>query len=137
MTAAVRFEQHGERYIVRFAYDPSLVALVKTVPSYARSWRPTGKVWLVDRFYAEQLARDMAALGYLVTGLEPEERHSDDRANWARALFRRVGPARAGPAFRALSRVLHPDNAATGDTQLQRELNAAHAEISTTRKEPA
>jgi hypothetical protein len=137
VSAAVRFERHGDQYVLRFAYDPNLVALVKTVPAYARSWRPTGKVGLVDRFYAEQLARDMAALGYLVTGLEPQKRESDDSANWARALFCRVGPARARPVFRALSRALHPDNAATGVAQLQLELNAAHAEISTNRKESA
>ena len=138
MSGAVRFERHGDQYVLRLAYDPSLVALVKTVPAYARSWRPTGKVWLVDRFYGEQLACDMAALGYIVTGLElPRCRCDDDTAAWARALFRRVGPARAGPVFRTLSRVLHPDNAATGVAQLQLELNAAHAEISTNRKESA
>jgi hypothetical protein len=138
MTAAVRFERHGDQYVLRFAYDPNLVALVKTVPAYARLWRPTGKVWYVDRFYAEQLARDMAALGYIVTGLEPPRcRCDDDPAAWARALLRRVGPARAGPVFRTLSRVLHPDNAATGDAQLQLELNAAHAEISIRRKDSA
>ena len=137
MSGAVRFERHDDQYVLRFAYDPSLVALVKTVPAYARSWRPTGKVWLVDRFYAEQLARDMAALGYLVTGLESQKHESDDTADWARILLRRVGPTRVEPVFRSLTRVLHPDNAKTGDTQLQRELNAARAELTTNERNSA
>ena len=124
---AVRFERYGGQYIVRFAYDPTIVALIKTVPSYARSWRPTGKVWLVDAMYAEQLAADMSRLGYIVTGIEHDQH--GDVTDWARILFQRVGPTRTGPVFRSLSKVLHPDNAATGDAQLQRELNAAIAEL--------
>ena len=75
----------------------------------------------------------MAALGFLITGIESA---GGDLSDWARILFRRVGPARAGPVFRSLSRGLHPD-VATGDAQLQRELNAAHAELVTERKESA
>ena len=36
MTTAVSFRRLGNRYVPRFAYDPDLVAVAKTVPSYAR-----------------------------------------------------------------------------------------------------
>ena len=72
----------------------------------------------------------MATLGYLVSGLESANHAGGDTAGWARTLFRRVGPARAEPVFRSLTRILHPDNPTTVDTQLQRELNAARAELS-------
>ena len=37
MTAAVHFDRQGDRYAVRFGYDPTLVALSKSVPSACRS----------------------------------------------------------------------------------------------------
>lgn len=127
MTTAVRFERtSGGQYALTFTYDATLIAIVKTVPSCARTWDPTRKLWFVAGGYAEQVAHDMAALGYLIVGLQPV---GGDQTEWARALFARVGHARAGPVFRSLSRILHPDNGATGDAQLQRELNAAHAEL--------
>jgi len=59
MTTAVRFERGGDRYALRFTYDPTIVAMVKTLPPYAGSWIPTAKVWLVIDAYAEQLAEMM------------------------------------------------------------------------------
>jgi hypothetical protein len=138
----VMFTPSPDGHIVRFAYDPTIVATIKqTVPSYARAWRPATRTWLIDSGWASVLADTLRVLGHTVTGLDDPRR--DDRrcdcggdAGWARALFRRVGPTRAGLVFRALSRILHPDTD-TGDTQLQRELNAAHAELLTDRKESA
>lgn len=130
---AVRFESYGEQYLLRFAYDPTLVSIVKTVPSYARSWQPTSKVWIVDRFYAEQLAADIARMGHTVIGLDaeqippPKNTTNGDSGDWARAVFRRVGPGKTDVVYRALSRVLHPD--VGGDTELMQELNDARREI--------
>lgn len=117
------------------AYDPEVVDLIKTVPSFARSWNPDTREWFISPTYAKGLAVDLVASGHRVVGpsgrrvagLEPDVGVG---ADWARLLLHRVGPTRAKAVFRSLSRVLHPDNAATGDTQLQRELNAAHAEMS-------
>jgi hypothetical protein len=139
---AVMFTAVRDGHVVQFAYDPAVVATIKqTVPSYARAWRPATKTWLIDPFWAPVLADTLRCYGHTITGLD--DRRRDDRqcdcggdADWARTLFRRVGPIRRGPVFRALSRILHPDTA-TGDTQLQRELNTAHAELSTHRKESA
>ena len=91
MTAAVRFDRFGDQYVIRFSFDPTIVALIKTIPVYARSWNPDMKVWRISDVYVEQLAADMSRLGYLITGLEPTDR---DDADWARILFRRVGPNR-------------------------------------------
>jgi hypothetical protein len=52
---AVRFERRGDRYALRFTYDPTIVALIKTIPAYTRSWNPTAKIWLVIDAYAEPL----------------------------------------------------------------------------------
>ena len=49
--------------------------------------------------------------------------------SWAHALFRQVGLDRREPVFRALTRVLHPDNQSTGDNTLQRQLNDAYGEL--------
>jgi hypothetical protein len=127
MTTAVRFDRRGSQYAVMFAYDPNLVALVKTVPVSARSWKPESKVWLVDGSHVAQLARSMRELGYLVTGLV--EPRPAPRTDWAQLLFQRVGHQRAEPVFRALTKVLHPDTD-TGDTALQRELNNARDDLS-------
>jgi hypothetical protein len=131
----------GGWHTVRFAYDPGVVAVIKqTVPGYARSWKPQSHTWRVDPSWVPVLADMLRVLGHSVTGLDG--RRHDDRArdrgdaDWARALFRRVGPQRHATVYRALSRILHPDTD-TGDTALQRELNAAHAELSTNRKESA
>jgi hypothetical protein len=134
---AVLFTPASDGHTVRFAYDPAVVAAIKqTVPGYARSWHPHSHTWLVDPFWAPVLADTLQALGHTVTGLQPAQRQAHGDADWARALFKRVGPQRYGPVYRALSRILHPDTA-TGDTRLQRELNTAHAELSTDRKESA
>jgi hypothetical protein len=139
---AVRFERDGDRYVISFAYDPMLIEhLKKTVPAYARSWRQSEKLWIVDSPFAEQLARDIAAHGHTVIGMtsdRPRHKPDDaDNADWARALLHRVGPTRAGPVFRSLSKILHPDNNMTGDAQLQLELNAAHGELLSDRKASA
>ena len=128
MATAVRFEQHGDGYVLRFAYDATLVSLVKTVPGYARSWQPESKVWIVDAIYARELAASMRELGYAVTGLNEPKAEPPPAADWARVLFRRVGKQRTEPVFRALTRILHPDNP-SGDTALQRELNTARDEL--------
>lgn len=127
---AVRFQFDGDTYTVHFRYDPRLVDLVKTVPSYARSWDATTKQWRVAAGYAEPLALAMRERGYIVTGLEPPRRVHDQAVDpsWAQILFQRVGHDRVDPVFRALTKVLHPDNPDTGDADMQRELIAARDE---------
>ena len=56
--------------MLRFAYNADLVAMVKTVPSYAPVLGPGHQEWTVDAYYARRIAEEMAALGCLITGLE-------------------------------------------------------------------
>jgi hypothetical protein len=131
----VRFERHGDQYTVAFRYDANLVDLVKTIPAYARSWNSVTREWVVDSSYAVWLAGAMRQFGHNVTGIiEPPrapraQQHRDNTTNWARLLFVAVGRDRAEPVFRALTRILHPDNPATGDAQLQLDLNNARDEL--------
>jgi hypothetical protein len=127
MTAVV-FEHHGAAYTVRFPYNADVVELIKTVvPSYARTWHPAVKTWAVDATYAHQLAATLRRLGHTVVGIDEPSRDVSCQG-WAQHLFRAVGPSRSTAVYRALSRCLHPDTP-TGDTTLQRELNAAFAEL--------
>ena len=107
-------------------------------------WRPATRSWWIFVYYAGYLASELDAHGHTVIGLNPTHwrrhgsQHNGAQHNgsagddWAKALFARVGPERADAVFKALTRVLHPDNVATGDTELQRELNDARAEMEKT-----
>ena len=71
---------------------------------------------------AEKWLRDyvvsvMRQRGHTVTGIKTPraQPRGDGAPNWARSLFAAVGRDRAEPVFRALTRILHPDNRATGD----------------------
>lgn len=154
MKTMVRFEldSFGRDYAVWFRYDPDLIELIKlAVPSGHRSWDSSKKRWSVSVKYAEQLADDMRELGYTVIGIEapgmrrskaswepppwesssskPPPQPPPPKPDWAKLLFTRVGDHRVDPVFRALTRVLHPDNAETGDKELQQELNKARNEL--------
>lgn len=109
---------------VRFRYDPQAVQIVKSVPVHR--WDPQAKEWTVETSWVELLAKRFYDKGYLV---------SVDGELWAPpdpkliappllALFD-VLPARLrAPAYRALSKVLHPD--AGGDVELMKQLNQAN-----------
>jgi hypothetical protein len=136
--STILFTRHGTTYTVRFRYDAAVIELLKAaVPGYARSWDPAAKEWTVRAGHAEQLAKALRATGHQVVGIDPPrtdpppraDGRIPDTAQWARILFRRIGPNRRDPVFRALTRVLHPDNPATGDTTLQRELNSAREQL--------
>ncbi len=136
---AVRFERRATMYAVTFTYDPMVVEMLKlTVPSYSRTWSKPRREWLIETMYGKPLADALGRLGCTVIGLDdpPAQRqHGTDPAEWARAVFRRVGPSRASATYKLLSRVCHPDHG--GDHQLQLELNAAYAELPTTGRKTA
>lgn len=129
MMAAVRFTRVADGYRVEFRYDPTVVAVLKTVPARARVWDKALKRWTVFDPYGEMLAGDLARLGYVITGVQRVTHADSDPAEWARTLFHRVGEHRADAVFRALTRVLHPDNPDTGSTELQRELITAREQL--------
>jgi hypothetical protein len=134
VTAVIINPTGDGRHSVRFKYDPTVVATIKhTVPGYARAWSAHTRCWFIDPDWSHVLAAELRRHGHTVTGVDeppPRQVHHND-ANWAHALFRRCGSARTEPVFKALTRVLHPDVAITGDTTLMRELIDARNELST------
>jgi hypothetical protein len=111
---------------VRFTYDPDAVDVVKRLPSFSRQWDPQAKMWKVDASFIHDVTQGLQQLGYTIIGLEGVARPGASQSgNWAEVLFNRVGPDRADAVFRSLTRILHPDNPATGDGILQQELNKA------------
>ena len=104
MTAEVNFHPDGLWYVVRFNYDADLVRVIKRLPAFARRWQPESKSWRVDGYYARRIAYEMAALGYFVTGLEPEPESRKQQRNGdmycssrcrQRAYYRRTRGGRA------------------------------------------
>ncbi len=130
MSAAVRFHRVGAEYVVSFKYDETIIAVIKSLPVGTRRWDKPARVWRIDANYGRSLAASLRELDYVVVGLTaPTHRAEISDADWARVLFRRVGGMRSERVFRALCKVLHPDNIATGDTELMKELLAARAEL--------
>lgn len=124
----VLFTPAGARYVVQFAYSPVVVEIMKAVvPPAARSWSQEARKWTVDVDWVGPLGAALRAAGCIVIGLG-EQAHCASAA-WALSLFHAVGPHRTPAVHRALSKVLHPDNAETGCPVLQRELNAARAAV--------
>jgi hypothetical protein len=55
----------------------------------------------------------------------PRKPKPPTQKTWAMTLFENVGKERIPDIHRALTKVLHPDNQATGDHFLQQQLNDA------------
>lgn len=128
--ATVMFDRQGSQYEVRFAYDPTLVDLVKCLPYQDRKWNAGTKSWVLTVPGARKFAARLTDMGHTVVGIDPSASTTPTpQSDWARTLFARVGPTRHDAVFRALTRVLHPDVPATGDVVLQRELIAAREAI--------
>lgn len=132
---AIMFTPSSFGYTVKFTYNRDAVELLKiAVPSWARSWQPDRRAWEIEASFGPSLAAAMQRLGHTVVGIEPEPQprttntDSGSGDQWARILLRAVGPSRHEPVFRALTRVLHPDNA-VGDTRLMQQLNEARAAL--------
>ena len=121
---AVMFEHRDQVYAVTLLpYDPLAVEAIKAVvPSFARRWSPLQREWLIDAVYEQRLAAALRRLDCTIVGLDGQRYHGANSAEWAREVFRRVGPERAPLAYKALSRICHPDTS-TGDHRLMQELN--------------
>ena len=115
-------------YAVRFTYDPDAVDAIKMLPGFARRWEPAQKYWKVDASFVNEAANQLKRLGYSIRGVE-SAKPGTKQQNWAELLFKRVGPDRTDSVYRALSRILHPDNATTGDKAMQQELNDAKSKL--------
>lgn len=121
----VKFKRRkDEHYGMTFSYDPAVVDAIKfVVPGGGRSWNPEIKEWRISDFYIDDLIWYLKKHDHQVTMANLDAPAGG--GNWAQVLLERVGPDRAQVVFRALSKVLHPDNPRTGDETLQKELVTA------------
>jgi hypothetical protein len=123
VTCRVRVE--AELAYVFAPYE--LRELIKTFPG--RRWHPDLKCWSVPAYQVDALADVLRAGGQPVyftaggNGQRPSATPSTPTRTWAEHLFAAVGPSRTDAAYRAMSKVLHPD-ADNGDTVLMQQLNA-------------
>lgn len=140
----IAYESDGGGYHVKFAYDPDLVAIIKTIPSSQRSWDPDAKLWWVHKFSFAGLRRtvDQSLPGtiWVNTG-EPEDDpppkpppRPRPAANLEAAfsdLFRLLPTPLVKPVKVALLHAVHPDHG--GDHETTIALNAALQTMGSTR----
>lgn len=115
--------EHGTASVY-MPYSVERVAIVKSLP--VRSWNKPEKCWQIPEFYIWDLRRKFEAAGDTVrvlTRREPGVRQEKTDTAWAETLLTRLSPEQADKAYKALSRVLHPD--AGGDAELMQQLNRA------------
>ncbi len=119
------------RTALHFSWNPDIIDTLKTsIPWQDREWDGTSKTWFIDSRFAKGLARRLTAMGHTVT--EEDKRPQPKTvptAAWVSALFTAVGPERAQPVYKALVKVLHPDNPTTGDTTLAQALTRGYDEV--------
>lgn len=115
-------------------YSPyELRDIVKSFPAWTRHWDPVRKCWQVELGYVDAIAGALRAAGedvYFTGGGDEAKRPaspSTPSPNWAVSLLAAVGPAREEAAYRAMSKVVHPD--AGGSTELMQQLNAARNQV--------
>jgi hypothetical protein len=124
---AQRYESFIE---LHFSYNPAaLAALRNCTPATARTWDPDDKLWSVSEPYVDRVLR---ALQPHVGPIETADLRRPNlkpgvpgKANWAHALYDALPDHLKQPAFRALTKVLHPDIG--GDLKLAQQLNDAFA----------
>lgn len=133
MSDTVKFRQRPDHhYTVTFPYNPTVVGLIKReVPGSGRSWDPALKEWRVSDAYVDDLAAVIQHYGFKIEVQKPANppAPTGGTQNWAATLFSRVGPARTEAVFRAMQKVVHPDNPLTGDNDLCRELIEAREKL--------
>ena len=79
---------------------------ISSLPRHLRKWDATAKVWKVDVSVSSRLASDLRNAGFTVVVDDDLEQAPD---TWADAMFAALPPELADQAYRALTRVLHPD----------------------------
>jgi hypothetical protein len=110
---------------VSFPYDARAVEIIRTVPG--RRWSPEHRHWTILHADVRMASVMFLRAGYdvAIDGVPYEEvqRSSAPVASPLPALFAVLPQRLRLPAYRALSKVLHPD--AGGDTALMQQLNKA------------
>ncbi len=79
---------------------------VSSLPQHMRHWDRLCKVWRVDTRLIGRLVSDLRNAGFEVL-VDDELAQAPD--SWCDAMFEALSPELAEQAYRALTRVLHPD----------------------------
>lgn len=93
---------------------------VSSLPRHLRHWAADAKVWRVDVSAIPKLTRDLRRAGFEVISDADVEQAP---ASWADAMYDALPDKLADQAYKALTRVLHPDTG--GDGKQMAMLNAA------------
>jgi hypothetical protein len=116
----------GNLLVLKAPYDPDFLADFKiVVPHAQREWSAGTKTWQIVDCYLSECCK--------ITLIDLCERHydrviifdEDAATTWAVAMFTELPEHLHRPAYRALSRVLHPD--VGGDLESMQALAAAYA----------
>lgn len=146
--ALVRIEVNGGLAEVHSPYDPDRIEVIRTIPG--RVWNKDGKFWTIPASRVASLRAALEAYGdqvqvhsasspddATIARLEREKQRLQQEIirlknsqaataqSWAEQLLGKLTPEQADKAYKALSRVLHPD--VGGDTRLMQQLNAARS----------
>lgn len=110
-----------EQTTVRFRYDPDAVEIMKSVPVHR--WDPVRKHWTTESSWVELLAKRFHDRGHQVAidGQLWAPPNMKTLAPPITALFDALPAHLRSPAYKALSKILHPD--AGGDLELMKQLN--------------
>lgn len=128
MTSVYILADGGTTLLWTDQFSRHFVDRVKALPPGQRAWDPERKLWKITAPLKSRLVhtliRDLEDLGAWcrLVAEEPEEPdESSPETSWADMVFTRLGPDRAVAAFRALSRVCHPDTGGTHELFLELE----------------
>lgn len=119
--SARRYDDHAE---IHLDYSAAAVAALKAaVPHYARAWDATDKHWtIIEPHVKAAFAAIRPHVGrVLIADLRTRRLDASKPTGWAQALHDALPARLRRPAYRALSRVIHPDIG--GDVTLTQQLN--------------
>jgi hypothetical protein len=158
--ALVRIEVGPVVAEVHSGYDPARIEIIKSIPG--RTWDKDGKFWKIPTSRVGSLKAALEANGdqvqviggvaqgrsaesdAIIARLEREKQRlqqenirlknaqASSAQSWAEQLLCRLDPEQSEKAYRALSRILHPD--VGGNTALMQQLNARRDLMDRTRR---
>ncbi|WP_193318250.1 hypothetical protein [Nonomuraea phyllanthi] len=126
----VRIVVDGHQALVYSPFDAK--DLVKSMPD--RKWSPGDKAWIIPAYDVDDLKAVLEASNYTVVITHKQQTKQEQRQEpppksgrgvqtWADLMFTALPDPLAEKAFKALTRVLHPD--VGGSTEQMQILNAA------------
>lgn len=125
----VRIVVDGHNALVHSPFDAK--DLIKSMPD--RKWSPADKAWVIPDYDVDDLKAVLEASNYTVVITHKQQAKQEQRQEppktgrgaqtWADLLFGSLTPELGEKAFKALTRVLHPDIG--GSTEAMQILNAA------------